>query len=79
MIKLGADYSKEYGKSILSISIIDCTSGFKFVTNEIIEDIKTEQEAIDKCFEIYKKYNCNRMYLSDNLYSGIYNRRCKNV
>lgn len=79
MIKLGADYSKEYGKPILAISIIDCTSGFKFVTNEIIEDIKTEQEAIDKCFEIYKKYNCNRMYLSDNLYSGIYNRRCKNV
>lgn len=75
MIKLGADYSKEYGKSVLAISIIDCSSGFKFVTNEIIEDIKNEKEAIDKCFEIYKKYNCNRMCLSENLYAEIYNRR----
>lgn len=75
MIEMGADYSKEHGKSILSISIVDCSSGFKFVTNEIIEDIKTEKEAIDKCFEMYKKYNCNRMSLSDNLYAEINHRR----
>lgn len=63
---LGADYVKN--EKLLTICITDNTDGcMRVVEVKNIEDVISEKQAVKLCKQLYKKFDCDKMLLEDNL------------
>lgn len=63
---LGADYVKN--EKLLTICITDNIDGYmRVIEVKNIEDVISEKQAVKFCNQLYKRFNCDKMILEDNL------------